>query len=82
MVSPSVFTDIVHRDLKLENILVEKSVGDDSGRINIKVRCKDKRTQSPTAPLSLWRRSSRSRVLLNSNQPSPSIRSVRLALVA
>lgn len=32
------FTDIVHRDLKLENILVEKSVGDDSGRINIKVR--------------------------------------------
>ncbi|XP_075878088.1 serine/threonine-protein kinase 33 isoform X2 [Nelusetta ayraudi] len=29
--------NIVHRDLKLENILVEKSVGDDNGRINIKV---------------------------------------------
>lgn len=44
MVSSLCFSDIVHRDLKLENILVEKSSGDDSGRINIKVRCKDGET--------------------------------------
>lgn len=32
-------TDIVHRDLKLENILVKNDLdGDDTGKINIKVR--------------------------------------------
>lgn len=51
MLSSSHLTDIVHRDLKLENILVEKSVGDDNGRINIKVRWWDKLTDALSPPL-------------------------------
>lgn len=36
--SSSHLTDIVHRDLKLENILVKNSLDEDAdGRINIKV---------------------------------------------
>lgn len=31
-------TDIVHRDLKLENILVKNSIVDNNDKINIKVR--------------------------------------------
>lgn len=44
-------TDIVHRDLKLENILVKNSIVDNNDKINIKVRWWDKPWNVPPAPL-------------------------------
>lgn len=33
----SIFTDIVHRDLKLENILLKNPINEDNGEMDVKV---------------------------------------------